>query len=736
MEYLHSPLVTALGAAVLHSFWQATLLAILLWLSSRYLRIAPNRRYWLGFTILFLQLGASLITLRLCYEPAYGADFFQQEFTDSATLVFVNSPTFSSENAYSLPPSLYIGLAVLWGLGLLFGSLRLLFGHFFTNFFYRRSLRTIPEGWQVQVNRLASALNLTGRNFRVQLSSRVKSPALIGLFKPLILLPIAMVNQLSPAQVEAVLAHELSHLAHRDHWWNLLQSLIEVLFYFNPAVHWISRQIRDEREYRCDQRVRELGIDPLQYAKTLFLLEEQRQLSPHLALAARPGSLLGRVQHLLQNTPNHYRMKPGLLLGLLLLVTTFFSFSATESAPDPLLDNYAPVVVVDHNDEASSGHYTYHHQTNAGASHVVRQQTTSERTAGPITRLDTVPPSNYRSRQQITTFSNGRQVEIEKIDGKVTKLAINGKVIPPEEYPKYQSIIDQHTRNNTFIYGGRNNGKDYPVTPPAPPTPPGAPAPPAPPTPPTPGEHRNFHWEHHEDGAEGHQSLQFEMRSDDEDNITMFLPGTDSVMVIRPGALSEGFEAFTFPDFDKLLEGTRLTDEENDQLREQLEGMRDQLLQFRSFNDDIFFFGDSTDAIMRLFGTEGENGFRLEFNDDDVFEFNGDGIELDGNGTLRFDSDEDLERLRDNRSSSLFGKSNTPHKISSDKFLSLVKDFQGRGLIKDGPIKKFTISDKKMKINGKKVSDDVFNRFYKEYEAKYGVSWFEDIGSFEISVNN
>ena len=127
---------------------------------------------------------------------------------------------------------------------------------------------------------------------------------------------------LSPAQVEAILAHELAHIRRHDYLVNLLQTLVETLLFYHPAVWWLSRRIRTERENCCDDLAVSLCGDPYAYAKALADLEELRGTSGRLALAATGGSLLQRVRRLV-GAPSHAGRGPGWAAGIaaLLLMT-------------------------------------------------------------------------------------------------------------------------------------------------------------------------------------------------------------------------------------------------------------------------------------------------------------------------------------------------------------------------------------------------------------------------------
>ncbi|MEM6394785.1 MAG: M56 family metallopeptidase [Bacteroidota bacterium] len=340
MSFIDPKIAEAVGLALLHSYWQAGLLALIIWWASRRPELSPKSRYRLAY-------GALLVLLIISICTSAG------RFIGSATEVAATAPAIDhsvlvmgSEEAIAAPTTGVIAPVIaesesstisiifyrLWLLGLVLGSLHLLIGQLYIDFRYRRQLQPLPLHWQKIAKDLSQKLNLQ-RLPKLALSGRIVSPALLGHLRPLVLLPICMVNQLSPAQAEAVLAHELAHFARRDHWWNLLQSVIVVLFFLNPFVHWISSRIREEREHCCDRTVTRLGIDPLVYAKTLLHLEQQDRRMRSLSLAAKPGSLASRIGLLLQGTQNHYRMKPVFFIALLVSLGLLFSARSPEQTP-------------------------------------------------------------------------------------------------------------------------------------------------------------------------------------------------------------------------------------------------------------------------------------------------------------------------------------------------------------------------------------------------------------------
>jgi hypothetical protein len=119
----------------------------------------------------------------------------------------------------------------------------------------------------------------------------------------LILLPVTAITGLTETQLQFVLAHELAHIRRHDYLVNLMQAGVETLFFYHPAVWWISRQMRTERENCCDDIAIEVCGDVAGYAHALAQLEQLR-VTPEPALAANGGELLGRIRRLLEEKPS------------------------------------------------------------------------------------------------------------------------------------------------------------------------------------------------------------------------------------------------------------------------------------------------------------------------------------------------------------------------------------------------------------------------------------------------
>ncbi len=145
------------------------------------------------------------------------------------------------------------------------------------------------------------------RKVELAISSRVSVPAVIGFFKPVILLPAWALAELSAEQLNTVLMHELAHLRRWDDWTNLGQKLMRAVFFFHPAIWWIDHQLSLEREMACDEFVLSSTRNPRAYAACLVSLAEKSLLRRTVALAqalvGRMGETSRRVTQILN--PNH-----------------------------------------------------------------------------------------------------------------------------------------------------------------------------------------------------------------------------------------------------------------------------------------------------------------------------------------------------------------------------------------------------------------------------------------------
>jgi beta-lactamase regulating signal transducer with metallopeptidase domain/biopolymer transport protein ExbD len=186
----------------------------------------------------------------------------------------------------------------------------------------RRMVAPVANELKDRTDALAERLRVC-RAVALAQSALVQVPTVVGWLKPMILLPAGALTGLSTTQLEALLAHELAHIRRHDYLVNMLQTAIEILGYYHPAVWWVSRHIRVERENCCDDMATGITGDRVLYADALATMEELRG-RPQFAMAANGGSLLARIRRLgRREGDSTYRTAwlPSLLaLGMLAIV--------------------------------------------------------------------------------------------------------------------------------------------------------------------------------------------------------------------------------------------------------------------------------------------------------------------------------------------------------------------------------------------------------------------------------
>jgi bla regulator protein blaR1 len=345
-ENISHPFVSALGWSVLHSLWQFLIIALLIRLALELSkRSSSGLRYWLslaGLLAIPLTFVATFIRQWNIYTGAKKVVSLQ--FEDAAWhvaggdtgfyMVDKRYPGFLDRFEAFMPVVFWI-----YVVGLLLFSLHGIFSYYRVYTLRTTGVEALPAMWKSRIALLAKKAGVKGR-VPIQLSKKVSIPVVAGFFKPVILLPLAMLTSLSPEQVETVLLHELRHIRNKDHYIIFIQNLLEILFFFHPATWWISRCLREERENRIDEWVVGNTGAPLIYAQALFSLESKRSstLQPVLAATQSKNHLLLRIKNIM--TMKTRPFKPGKNLAALAIIVAA-TLSLAWFDPTKSMNNYA-----------------------------------------------------------------------------------------------------------------------------------------------------------------------------------------------------------------------------------------------------------------------------------------------------------------------------------------------------------------------------------------------------------
>jgi beta-lactamase regulating signal transducer with metallopeptidase domain len=285
----------SLGWTLMHFCWQAAAIALVYWLTDAVLWKARSQtRYVLALGTMLLMLASALATF--AYEETRGDTGLSSSpgAFSSPAIVAIGSSISSdlaplaglkTAGATTQPLSRFLPwLDVAWLLGVACLSVRTIGGWRLVHRLRRSALLKAPEAVYENFVSLCERLGTT-RQVSLCISHHIQGPLAIGIVRSLVILPASALMALNPEQLEAVLAHELAHVRRADYLWNLLQTMVETLLFFHPAVWWLGRRLREQRELCCDDVAVQSCADPLVYATALLRLEERRSQRLSLAMA-------------------------------------------------------------------------------------------------------------------------------------------------------------------------------------------------------------------------------------------------------------------------------------------------------------------------------------------------------------------------------------------------------------------------------------------------------------------
>ncbi|WP_160715737.1 M56 family metallopeptidase [Chitinophaga solisilvae] len=327
-------LVHALGWAILHAIWQAFFVYACLRVVLKLWPMASARiKYNLSVVSLAGIFTWFLITLyqQLAAVSATQKLLVQYTGTDMAAgAIQAAAPYPSQTQMVWLFPNLefcFPALVSLYIAGMLLMAVK-----FVSDLVQLQQIRTtqvesMGTAWEKHLEHLAAQLALP-RKVKLLVSRYVHVPVMLGFLKPVILVPIAMVNNLTEAQLEAILLHELAHVKRNDYLLNIFQSIVETILFFNPFVWLISRIIRQEREHCCDDLVIASTAQPMHYAQALVALEQYRLTANPLSMAAADNKqhLFYRIKRIMEMKTKHlnYSQK---FLAVLIIATGLISIA-------------------------------------------------------------------------------------------------------------------------------------------------------------------------------------------------------------------------------------------------------------------------------------------------------------------------------------------------------------------------------------------------------------------------
>ena len=292
--------MNALAWSLVHFLWQGAAIAALA-AALMFAFKSPSTRYLVGVGALALMLMSFAVTFSMLRDSAgNGAEWSPQELPVPVAATAWNrhdSAPLSSAAAAAAPEPDFLWVARAWLVGVFGLALRIVFGLLVLEQLRRRGLVALPEALVARFRRLQQRVGIRRLVLYCECQA-VRVPAVIGLFRPIVLIPVRALTGLSPEQLDAVVAHELGHIKRLDVAVNFVQAIAETLFFFHPAVWWLNKRIRADREDCCDDVAVSMSGGSVGYARALATMATWRE-APQFAMAVTGGPIAARVARLL-----------------------------------------------------------------------------------------------------------------------------------------------------------------------------------------------------------------------------------------------------------------------------------------------------------------------------------------------------------------------------------------------------------------------------------------------------
>lgn len=366
-NFIPNDLIMAISGTILHSLWQGAIISILLIVALLFVNsINAKLRSALAYVAMTALLCSSIITFSFLYdnsgnEANIGSEVaanYKAPSAESSLVSYSKESIISMYNSVSQFMDQFYSenfnfIFAFWLVGIIFFTIRMMGGYFYTQRIKHSHTTPIGERWNKTVKQISDNL---GVNKPISLfeSPLIKQPVVIGYFKPFILIPIGVLTGLPQEQIEAIFAHEIAHIKRADYLLNLFQSAMEILFFFNPAIWWISSVVRKEREYSCDDLAVKLSGNNTTLANALLSIEEKDWEGPlfSVGLGGNKKSLFRRIRRMSEekNKNIDYQRRLFTLIILISLFTTAILFSRSSVNADDLVSeeiqtnvNYASI---------------------------------------------------------------------------------------------------------------------------------------------------------------------------------------------------------------------------------------------------------------------------------------------------------------------------------------------------------------------------------------------------------
>lgn len=275
----HHPAFLALGDMLLHSIWQIGLIGLAIFLILTFQRqLKPHSKADMIYGGMLLSLSLSVYTF-ISHFGIYSKDHRSSgAFTEAPAVWLMKFQQMSASEGLWSAQWLSLDwmkiLTIFWIAGLFVGLIKFLTG--MGGIYQFRKLHSVDiESELYGCFRRVSAILPMNREIKLKWSPSARAPFTFGFWSPVIVVPISFMSGYSIDQIECILAHEMAHIKRRDYLHNLIQYLIEAIFFFHPVMWFMVREMKTQREYACDEWVVKSGWNPFHYAASLTKIQSQ-----------------------------------------------------------------------------------------------------------------------------------------------------------------------------------------------------------------------------------------------------------------------------------------------------------------------------------------------------------------------------------------------------------------------------------------------------------------------------
>ncbi|MDY7537811.1 M56 family metallopeptidase [Undibacterium sp. 5I1] len=327
--------VSAIGCALIHFVWQGGIIAST---TAFLLMIFRNARPQIRYSIsCFALILCVILPTAMVIDRLHSSGAAVQNVSLSNAHLDLMPDTLSTQRFASYLQSNLLWIVLCWLVSVIILSFRMGMGLFWISRYTdtKRNLLCNQANAHLQT-RLTTLANQFGvrRDIGLRVVDDLKSPITVGCWRPLILVPASLMTGMPAPLLEALLAHELAHISRFDYAVNLIQSLIEMLLFYHPAVWWISKQIRIEREQIADDLAARILGEPRRLALALQELDLFQFSTPQLAQAAHGGHLMSRIKRLLRPEVQPINWKAAMsVVTLSAVCLSVYAHSASQANP-------------------------------------------------------------------------------------------------------------------------------------------------------------------------------------------------------------------------------------------------------------------------------------------------------------------------------------------------------------------------------------------------------------------